>query len=32
VGSAMIEKRGALQAIALGLCFGLVANQNNRLS
>jgi hypothetical protein len=26
------SKRGAPQAIALGLCFGLVAYQNSRLS
>jgi len=32
VGSVMISKRGQPQAIALGLCFGLVAHQSNRLS
>ena len=31
-GSVMISKRGPPQAIALGLCFGLVAHQSSRLS
>jgi hypothetical protein len=32
VGSVMISKRGPPQAIALGLCFGLVTHQSSRLS